>query len=95
MATSIHQGRVAIVTTGTAVALGSAQEVNWLVVKAEEHNSRPLVVGSSTVTRSEATTDGPRLEAGKTMKLDGCDLADVYVNGVAGDSVFYVGASTD
>ena len=95
MATSIHQGRKEIAVTGTAVAIGAAKEVNWLILVAELHNKRPLAVGSSTVTISETVTDGPRIEPSKSRKLDACDIGDVYINGFAGDSIFYIASSTD
>jgi len=95
MATSIHQGRKEIAVTGTRVAIGAAQEVNWLIVVAELHNKEPIVVGGVTVTRDESATDGPRIEPGKSQKFDACDIGDVYINGRAGDSAFYIAASTD
>lgn len=94
MATAIHQGRKEIAATGTRVAIGSALEVNWMIVVAELHNKGPIVVGSVSVTRDESATDGPRLEPGKPLPAFGkCDIGDVYINGLKGDSAFYIAAS--
>lgn len=92
-ATTPYQARVAITTTGTAVALGSAQEMDWIVIVADIGNLRPIVIGSSTVTRSEAATDGYRLRSGETVTLGPSDRAEIYINGLALDSVYYVAAT--
>jgi len=93
MATVMHQGRKEIAVTGTAVAIGTAQEVNWLIIVAELHNKEPIVVGSASVTRDESATDGPRIEPGGFLRFGLCDINDVYINGRAGDSAFYVASS--
>lgn len=98
MATTMHQGRKAIATTGTAVALASAQEVTWLVCFAPFMNKGPIFVGSSTVTgagSTTATTDGYVLMPGANTPpgIGPCDLAEVYIEGKAGDCVYWVAGS--
>lgn len=92
-ATTTYQGRKAIATTGTRVALAGAQEVDWVVIVACIGNDQPITIGSVTVTVDQSSTDGPRIEAGKSLRLGPCDLADVYINGKAENSVYYVAAS--
>lgn len=97
MATAVHQGRQAITTAGTAVALASAQEVQWLICFAPLMNKGPIFVGSSTVTgagSTTATTDGYFLLPGTgTPKMGPCDLAEVYIEGKAADCVYWMGGS--
>ena len=93
MATVMHQAKTAIAATGTAVALASAQEVKWVILYAPVSNELPIKVGSSTVTDTEATTDGYVLRQGKDVKLSTCDLADVFINGYIGDCVYWMASS--
>lgn len=94
MATAVHCGRGSIATTGTAVALAGAQEVNWCIIVADPDNERPLVIGDSGVTRSEAATDGARLSPGQPLPPTGkLDLAELFVNGIIGDSWGFVAGS--
>jgi hypothetical protein len=97
MATSVHQGRKAISTTDTAVALASAQEVNWLIVWAPASNKQILKIGSSTVTDTGAATDGVGIVPGAIpLPVPGAaDLGDIYINGTAGDEIYYFAGSTD
>tara|TARA_Y100000310_G_scaffold292578_1_gene321449 strand:+ start:12591 stop:12872 length:282 start_codon:yes stop_codon:yes gene_type:complete len=93
----MHHEWQEVATTGTAVALAGAQEVNWLAIYAPHSNEFPIHVGKSTVTATGATTDGIPLIPGAwpPLKVDGADLADVFINGHATDGVFYAAASTD
>lgn len=97
MATATHQGRKAIATTGTAIALASAQEVQWLICVAPLVNKGFIFVGSSTVTGAGSivgATDGYILAPGtSTPKMGPCDLAEVYIEGKAADCVYWMAGS--
>lgn len=95
MATVQLQGYKKITTTGTAVALiASTQEYNWAVIKAPRTNEFPVCIGSSTVTATNATTDGFELSPGEQTRVVACDLAETYINGHKGDGVKWWGAYT-
>lgn len=90
MATTVTQARKAITTTGTAVALASAQEVLNLFIQADGLNSHAIHIGSSTVTTGDTSTRGSFLVPGEmSPNLGPCDLAEVYINGEAEDAVTY------
>ena len=96
MATVMHQGRKVIAVSGTAVALASVQELNFLCIKAPKMNKQIIFIGSSTVTgwgTTVATTDGYMLNPGEQVKLSACDLADVFIEGFATDCVYWTGGS--
>lgn len=102
MATSVHNARVAIgaLTPGTAVKLlaTGSQEVNWVCISAPFMNKGVIFIGNSSVSgygSTTADTDGYMLMPGKEVRLGGCDLADVYIDGKGSDCVYYVAASTD
>lgn len=88
---AMHQARVVIAVASTAVALGGAQEVNWVSIKALKDNQGVIKVGKSTVTcDNSSATDGRELWPGDPMFIKGCDLAEVFINGkVVGDGVGY------
>jgi len=97
MATVLVNEYQKIAVTGTAVALATSNDVDWVVMKAAGGNNNVIYVGTSTVTRATATggasTDGLPLAPGEETMFGGCDLADVYINGTAGDGVYYVASS--
>ena len=94
MATVMHQGRVVIAVAGTAVALGTTQEVNWIELRAFKDNQGVIKVGSSTVSCDGSATDGRSLWPGEPMKVDACDLAAFFINGlVVGDGVEWCASS--
>lgn len=96
MATTQLQGYKKIATTGTAVALiASTKEYNWAVIKAPKTNEFPVCVGSSTVTATNASTDGYEMSPGEFIYVPGgLDLAETYINGHALDGVKWWGAYT-
>lgn len=92
---TMYQGRKEIAATGTAVAIyASSQVVDWVSLYAPTGNEGPLYIGSSTVTYTGATTDGRLLVPGAVMDLRGCNLNNVYINGLDNDAVYFV-ASTE
>jgi len=97
VSTATHQGRKAIAVAGTAIALASAQEVQWLICIAPLVNKGFVFVGSSTVTGAGTTvgaTDGYILAPGtSTPKMGPCDLAEVYIEGKAADCVYWMAGS--
>ena len=94
MATAMHNGRLTISTTGTAEALASAQEVDWVKVWCPLDNEQVIKVGQSTVTDTDATTEGlPIIQGAKPELFLSCDLGDLYVVGFATDMIYYVASS--
>jgi len=94
MATAMHNGRVTIAATGTAEALASIQEVDWVKVWCPISNEQVIKVGESTVTDTDAATEGLPIIPGAPPELFlSCDLADFYVVGLAGDKIYYVAGS--
>jgi len=83
-------GQAVIAVTGTAVALSAvalALPAGTVLVSALAANDATGgSVGGATVTDDvDGTGNGFILEAGKSTVVNADDLADVYVNGVAGD----------
>jgi len=90
----MHNGRLTITATGTAEALAGAQEVDWVLLWAPFSNEQVIRVGKSTVTNTDATTEGlPIIPGAPPIKLGSCDLADLYVVGFATDKIYYVASS--
>jgi hypothetical protein len=76
-----------ITMTGSAVSLGSAQEVkNGIIVEAMSTNSASLYVGASGVT----TATGYELQPGGSTSLAIDDIAKVYAIGTSGDKVCFI-----
>jgi len=96
MAAALFSGTAVIATTGTAVQLRStANTVTWFTVVASPINLRYLKVGPSTVTDADtAATDGYMLGPGKSVRLGACETDDVYINGTAGDRVYFVAGTS-
>ncbi|KKL08111.1 hypothetical protein LCGC14_2579160 [marine sediment metagenome] len=94
MATAMHNGRLTIAATGTPEALASAQEVDWVKVWCPLDNERVIRVGQSTVSDTNATTEGlPIIQGAKPELFLSCDLGDLYVVGFATDKIYYVASS--
>lgn len=91
MAAALFSGYAVIATTGTAVQLRStANTVKWFNIVAPT-NSYDIRVGPSTVTTAKvAATAGYLLRPGETLRLGACETNTVYINGTAGDEVFFV-----
>jgi len=94
MATAIDNARVSITATNTAQALASAQEVAWVLLWAPFSNEQVIRVGKSTVTNTNAATEGlPIIPGAPPKMLLSCDLADLYVIGYIGDKIYYLSDS--
>ena len=94
MATAMYNGRVSIAATGTAQALAGTQEVDWVLLWAPFSNEQVIRVGKSTVTNTNATTEGlPIIPGAPPIKLGSCDLADLYVVGLLADKIYYIASS--
>ena len=83
-------GQVVIAVTGTAVVLSAASVAlpagTVLVSALEANNAAGGTVGGVAVTNIvNGAGNGFILEAGKSTVVNADDLADVYVNGTAGD----------
>lgn len=85
-------GQVKIATTGTAVTLPSNTLKNGVVIKAKSSNAQPLFVGASGVTTTDdGTGTGYKLEAGEAVSFAVANSNTIYINGTAGDSVYFSG----
>ena len=87
-------GQVVIAVTGTAVVLATTTALpgGSAVVTALSTNSAMGTVGDSTVTNTvDGSGNGYILEADRSVVIVAEDLADVYVNGTAGDIFSYSG----
>lgn len=92
MGAAIYNGTAVIETTGNRVQLRStSNQVSWFNVVASPINLHYLKVGSNGVTDSDtAATDGYSLGPGKSVRLGACKTDQVYINGKAGDRVYFV-----
>lgn len=95
MAYITHCGRKAIPTPAEDVALAdSKQEVNWLVISTPFMNKKAIKVGAEEVTDTEGTGDGLAIFPDTHAPPFGaCDLAEVFINGKAGDVVYWIAGS--
>lgn len=85
-------GQKKIATTGTAVALGSGVLFNGIIVTAKTTNTAPVFVGASGVTTTDdGTGNGYRLEPGQSISFSVADISALFINGTAGDSVYFAG----
>jgi len=86
-------GQAVIAVTGTAVVLGTTVTLpagTVLVTALSTNNAAHAVVGATGVANTkDGTGDGYILEAGKSVVINADDLADVFVNGTAGDIFSY------
>jgi len=93
-ATTVYNARVPIAVTGTAVKFNSAaKEVDWVVVSAPLMNKGAIFLGDANVTGAGSTvgtTDGYMLMPGKEVRLGSLDLAEIYLEGKAGDCVYWI-----
>jgi hypothetical protein len=85
-------GQVAIATTGTALALGSATLANGVIVKAASTNAATILVGPSGVTNTNnGTGNGYPLAPGEAISFAAANLNQVFINGTAADFVSFAG----
>lgn len=85
-------GAKAVAVTGTAVALGSGALSNGVIIKAKSSNAGSVVVGPSGVTNAvTSSANGYELAPGEAISVAAANLSQVYINGAAGDFVFYAG----
>lgn len=84
------QGVKLVAVTGTAVAIKATTVVKQVMVKARAANVGTIYLGASTVTANEtAGTGGLQLSPGDIVAFAIPDLADVFINGTAGDGVSF------
>lgn len=84
-------GVTVVAVTGTRVALRATTAVKVIIVKARTANAGTLYLGDSTVTNNEtATTGGLQLDPGDMVTFTETDIADIFINGTAGDGVSYM-----
>lgn len=88
----IVTGQVKVATTGTAVQISTANDLqNGAVVKALAGNAASVVVGASGVNNTvDGTGNGFILPAGDSISVPVNDLSLVYINGTAGDGVTFI-----
>lgn len=84
-------GVTKISVTGTRVALRSTLAIKVVIVKARSANVDTIYLGASDVTNNEtAGTGGLQLEPGDMVTFTETDIADIFLNGTAGDGVSYM-----
>jgi len=85
-------GQKKIAVTGTALALGAGVLFNGVVITAKASNTASLFIGGAGVTvTDDGSGNGYRLEPGQSISFAVADLGNLFVNGTAGDSVYYAG----
>jgi len=96
MATVQLQGYKKIDTTGTAVPIiASTKEYTEVIFTFPLTNEFPICIGSTTVTATNASTDGAEFKPGApAIKMDTVDLSETYINGHADDGVKWWGTYT-
>lgn len=83
-------GHTAIAATGTSVALRTSTRIKQVVIKADSQNATVIYVGTATVTNSNnAATGGFQMNPGDVHGFPETDLANIFINGNAGDGVSY------
>lgn len=89
---TVNCGQKKIAVTGTALALGSGVLFNGLVITAKSTNTASLFIGGADVAvTDDGTGNGYRLEPGQSISFTVANLGNLFVNGTAGDSVYYAG----
>ena len=88
---NISEGRKAVATDNTAVALVSAStKCKQLFISAEVDNAEAIVIGGSAVVYSPvASRTGKLLYPGDSITLDINDVSKIYINGKASDGVTF------
>jgi hypothetical protein len=85
--TQVISGQVNVTTAGTAVALGTTNDIISVVIKAKSSNTGNIYVGGSNVSSS----NGLILSAGDAVSLDINNLSSVYIDSdVNGEGVSYL-----
>lgn len=84
-------GVTLVAINSTAIALRASTLVKVTMVKARAANAGLVYVGAAGVTDDETpTTGGFQLAAGDIIVFTETNLANVFLNGAAGDGVSYV-----
>lgn len=79
-----------VAVAGTRIALRAATSCQQVMVKARRANAGIVYLGGSGVTNDEtAGTGGLQLSAGDMVVFPVDNLANVFINGAAGDGVSY------
>jgi len=85
-------GQKKVSVSGTAVALGSGALHNGVVITAKTTNAGNIFVGlSGVLTTDDGTGNGYRLLPGQSISFAVADLSAIYINGTAGDSIYFAG----
>jgi hypothetical protein len=80
VATALADGRKAVTTPGTAVALRTTLVCKWVCVTALKTNTSQVNVGGSTVLAALGTETGQPLGAGESLTIPVNDVAKVFVD---------------
>lgn len=79
-----------VAISSTAVPMRSSTLIKTVFVKARKVNVATLYLGPAGVTADEnVNTGGLQLDPGDMIVFADTDLADIFVNGTAGDGVSY------
>jgi hypothetical protein len=89
--TGIGDGRTAVTTAGTRVALAASTVAKWVTITAETDNTSIVVVGGATVVAALLTRRGTPLAASESITLPIDNLADIFLDAmVSTEGVTYV-----
>lgn len=90
---SVVSGKVAIITTGAAVALPSLPLQTGLSIKAGKGNANPIEIGGGANLSSleSSSGNGFPLYPGDTISFGLSNSGAVWINGTAGDYVSFAG----
>lgn len=84
-------GAKVVAVTGTAVAIRATAACQQVAVKARKANRGIVYVGPAGVTNDEAaTTGGLQLSPGDMIAFPVPNVANVFINGTAGDGVSFL-----
>ena len=97
-ATTGANGRQTITTTGTGVALPSANGAKAIIVSALQaidtlganKNSEVILIGVGSAPTWDDEYTGIPLNPGESITITIDETNDIYINGVSGDGVSYI-----
>lgn len=90
IAATVYHGTATIVTTGTEVQVTSTIGAIWcLNIIADRDNQQPIYVGVTGV-----DGDGYKLWPGAALHMHGFTFTEIYIEGYAGDKVYWIVGAT-
>lgn len=87
----VGQGRKAVTTAGTPVALASSTTIKSVTIQAQKNNTSDVIVGGAGMIGALATRQGIYLSPGDSIDFSIDDLSKVYVDSlVNGEAVTFI-----